>query len=262
MEGSMETKILPPCGKRLYSRSQFAIVEPINNSVRDQICQRENRMTKMKTLFTGLMAGALMITIGCDKDNTLDGLSPTPVATPTPAPVVKPAVRQPRGKQPDKAEGNAIVYTTNVQGDPYKPGGTFSVDVAVACEDVTVPIIAYGFRLTFDTNRCKLESVTDVELGGMGPAIGALETEGDKSIIDFGTLGNFQNSKMEALTLCRLTFSVVDTQDTTPYSVIVSEDPDNVALPNRKFEGVPHEFSNDATDPLAAAEPAKTEGVE
>ncbi len=215
-------------------------------------------MNVFKTLMAIILGSMVMWTGACD---TSDDTTTKPPATEAPA-TEAPATEAPtmqgkqtstprnlRPKQADTGSGSAIIFITNVQGDPYN-GESFTVDIAAACEDaVEDPIIAYGFRIKYDPTRCDLVGVSDVELGGAGPVLGAMEMDGDIAFKDLGAMGNYQNEK-EALTLCRLSFTVKQSDQTGPYSIIVTEDPDNVALPNKKFQGIPHDYNSDQANPL------------
>lgn len=161
--------------------------------------------------------------------------SPTPTPTETPTPTPTPNI--------------ATVYTTNIQGNPYAPNSTFTVDVALMNNIYPQPVQSYFFQVHFDANSVDLTGIADVDLGGQAPEISTnIYGSGADSYRNISTLGNF-SSTLQNGTLCTLTFTTTNSP-ASPYSVWITDDPINEELVAKDFTTIPRIYNNSETNPF------------
>ena len=141
----------------------------------------------------------------------------------------------------------AIIYTANIQGDPYTSGSLFSVDVALASPHEDPPM-SFALRIHYHGDYARLEKTEAVESGFPRPIAGPMQGAGAEAYSFIMSSGNLSNTKKN-LTMCRLFFRVIATPD-EPWSIRLADDSNNVALPSVALKPLLHEYSNAATDPL------------
>ncbi|MCB2155309.1 hypothetical protein KQI84_10510 [bacterium] len=175
-------------------------------------------------------------------DNTLT--DPVGGATPTPTPSGSPAL---------------TISTVNIQGDPYAPNASWSVDVAVSRN--TGPAIAsYALRIYYDPASTLPIAISDVALGGYPPVFnhgGDPVTDAQGTYMGFESLGDHSSTQLNPV-LCRILFSNT-ASPAASYSVRVAPDPPDFPLLSPYGSPISvGTYDNSLTDPIGDATPTPT----
>jgi len=144
-----------------------------------------------------------------------------------------------------QTNGNAIVATSILSGDPNNTGEAFTVRVAIPLNPTGLTPVSAAFRVAYETDSVELISADAGELGDV--IIGDETIVGDKTIVDILTQSDLNNESLEPV-VYDLNFQVREFPS-TPYSIIISDDPDSsVPLLADDFSTpIPHIFFNDET---------------
>jgi len=152
----------------------------------------------------------------------------------------------------------AQIYSTNLVGNPYAPGTTFTIDVAVR-NNTIAPVRSYFVRAYYDANSVSFDKAADVELGGIPPSMGPVAGSGTNTYRNVSNFtGNINNTKYN-LILVRLTFTV-KSQPALGHGVRVVVAPGQPPLIDAPGNEIPSTFDSSATVRFPPPQKALIEG--
>ena len=201
--------------------------------------------------------------IPCETAPPTPSITPSPSASPTPSPSVSltpsptPSISissSPSITPTPSPTSLPIVFTTNLQGDPYDANTTFTVDVAVK-NNTGAPIGAYTFVVTYDSDSVSLLSVEDIDVGAT-PTLGSINGSGANTSQTLISAFNI-NPALTNPTLFRLTFQT-SSSPAESHSMIISDHPESefplLGVIFGSFDsvllGISHRFDHTETDPF------------
>lgn len=152
-------------------------------------------------------------------------------------------------------EGEAVVATSIVSGNPGSPGSEFRVAVSVQSNTTSLFPNTVAHRVTFDTDSVSYLGAIEGDLGSTLAA--DTETiEGSRVFFDIVTFGNAANEDLTPVCYT-LRFRVNDTP-ATPFSIAVLDDPGstNPLLATDFLTGIPHTYDTSATANIGGGSPS------
>ena len=148
---------------------------------------------------------------------------------------------------------SAMIFITNNQGDPYRPGEQMSLDVAILY-NALAPVRAFNLRVNYHPEAVAALSVESVEDGLAAPVMSDERREGAMAWRTVQALS--PDNTMKNFTLFRITFEVLETVPLL-HSITLGSGLDAArSLTGSDGGPIPHVFDNSAADPLLPPAPA------